>query len=570
MSDYSLPPNVTKNHQAILGTNGSGKTSVAKRMIVEPSLAAGERNCIIDPTGVWHGLRLGANGKPKGGFLIYIVGGAHADFPLNSRDGKLWAEIVGTSADSFIFDVSQMTVADRTRWFTDFAEALIIKNRGPLRLIIDEAHLFAPQGGARSGGLAPDMLHATNNLLALGRSKGLRVTMISQRAAKLHKDSLSQAHTLIALKLVSPQDRNAIKEWVADQTDPATGKDLLASLPALKPGEGWIWAPGDGILERVKFPRPTTYDSSRAPEEGEGDGPVLPKIDPYAISGRLAQVAAEAKANDPKAMAAEIARLKAEVAKAPKPASPEVAASILMEAREAGRIEGFDSGVASMQRGALAATDNARERLTKAVGEILGELGAAVAARKAPYSAPEAPRPRTAVKAPQPRPAAPPPPHTGDLERPLQTITDAVRWWNVMGIKAPSHPQVAFIAGYSHKSGTWSTYLSKLRSAGILEGRGDLTLTDLGESLAREPDAPPSGERLREIVLSKIDTPLAKILRPILAAYPDSLDHATVADEAGYSSKSGTWSTYLSKLRSLALIEGRGALAAQDWLFPHD
>src|SRR6185312_8281880 len=132
----------------------------------------------------------------------------------------------------------------------------------------------------KSGGLAPEMLHAANNLLALGRSKGLRITMISQRPAKLHKDSLSQAHTLIAMKLIAPQDRKAISEWVSDQTDPESGKELIASLPSLGPGEGWVWAPAENILERVRFPRPTTYDSSRAPDENEGDAPALAKIDP--------------------------------------------------------------------------------------------------------------------------------------------------------------------------------------------------------------------------------------------------------------------------------------------------
>jgi hypothetical protein len=68
--------------------------------------------------------------------------------------------------------------------------------------------------------------------------------------------------------------------------------------------------------------------------------------------------------------------------------------------------------------------------------------------------------------------------------------------------------------------------------------------------------------------MSKIDGPLAKILDPIIKNYPDALTHQDAADAAGYSSASGTWSTYLSRLRSLDLIEGRGDLKAQGWLFP--
>jgi hypothetical protein len=102
----------------------------------------------------------------------------------------------------------------------------------------------------------------------------------------------------------------------------------------------------------------------------------------------------------------------------------------------------------------------------------------------------------------------------------------------------------------------------------LIEGRGDLALTEAGLNEASEPDAVPSREALWSAVLGKIDAPLQKILKPIIAAYPDGLTHAGAAEEAGYSPSSGTWATYLSRLRSLDLIEGRGELKAQEWLFP--
>ena len=137
-----------------------------------------------------------------------------------------------------------------------------------------------------------------------------------------------------------------------------------------------------------------------------------------------------------------------------------------------------------------------------------------------------------------------------------------------MGIAAPSHPQVAFVAAYSHKSGTWATYLSRLRSMGLIEGRGDLVLTSEGGSVANDPGEVPSGDQLREKVVDKLDAPLVRIMSPIMEAYPDGLSHQQASESAGYSSASGTWATYLSRLRSLDLIEGRGELKAQEWLFP--
>lgn len=582
MTNLYIPEAARKKHIAILGMNGSGKTSVAKAELIEPVLAAGGRVCNIDPTGVGWGLRLARDGKKKG-FDIYIVGGEHADFPLDRRKGETWGEIVGTSGDSFIFDTSLMTVAARSEWFTDFAEALIRKNKGPLTFVLDEAHLFAPQSGTTGGGIAPRMLHATNNLLALGRSKGLRITMLSQRPAKLHKDSLTQAHTLIAMMLMAPHDRRAVEDWIADQADAATGKDIIKSLPTLAPGEGWLWAPREHMLDRVKFSRPTTFDSSSAPDDDTGTAIVLPSLDPETIKGKLADVAKEKAANDPAALRAEVTRLTRALSLSS--ASNEGAKSVVPPAALAEAEErGFKSGVASVAAEADKRIRDARCDLVGSLGERIGpildflkaelrtakgekpEISKSVAFVPAKPAAVQAQR-LTGAAIPKPAVSARPKVE-GTLSGPEQRIVDAIRWWNVIGVEAPSHAQVGFVAGYSHKSGTWSTYLSKLRSADMIDGRGDLMLTALGGSLANEPEVPPTGEQLRATVLAKLDGPQQRILGPILAAYPGALSHAEAGEAAGYSPTSGTWSTYLSKLRSLELIEGRGELRAQAWLFP--
>src|SRR5262245_10165683 len=140
MTKALIPAAALERHIAILGGTGSGKTSAAKVAIVEPALSAGERVCIIDPTSAWWGLRLNADGKRKA-YPIYIFGGEHADYPLRARDAELLAEAFGTSSDSAVLDVSLMRVSERTEFFTEFAEAIRRKNKGPLKLIIDEAHL---------------------------------------------------------------------------------------------------------------------------------------------------------------------------------------------------------------------------------------------------------------------------------------------------------------------------------------------------------------------------------------------------------------------------------------------
>ncbi len=307
-----IPAGAIDKHIAFLGATGSGKTSAAKRGLVEPALAEKKRVVILDPTGAWWGLRLKADGTGKG-YQIYIFGGDHGDYPLRARDAALLAETFATSSDSAIFDMSLMTVSERTAFFTEFAETIRRKNKGPLHLVIDEAHLFMPQAGAASGGAVPAMLHAGNNLVSLGRSRGLRIAMISQRPAKLHKDSLTQVQSLVAMRLLAPQDRKAIADWIADQADPVKGREIIASLPSLKPGEAWVWSPQDDILRHTKFPLPRTFDSSRAPSAADGSGPELAPVNMDALKTRLTVLEDEKKANDPRALRAEIVKLRQEL-----------------------------------------------------------------------------------------------------------------------------------------------------------------------------------------------------------------------------------------------------------------
>jgi hypothetical protein len=143
---------ILEKHLGILGINGSGKTYTAKGY-VETLLNKKQRVCIIDPTGVWWGLKSSATGK-SGGFPVVVFGGEHADLPISGLHGETIAEAIGTSNTPAIIDTSLMRGSERTRFFTDFAETLRIKNSGPLHLFIDEAHLFCPQGRVSDPGPA--------------------------------------------------------------------------------------------------------------------------------------------------------------------------------------------------------------------------------------------------------------------------------------------------------------------------------------------------------------------------------------------------------------------------------
>ncbi|MHB8272026.1 ATP-binding protein [Bradyrhizobium sp.] len=568
-----IPDAALDDRLGFVGTAGSGKSYNAMGRI-ERLLQKHARICCVDPLGVFWGLRLMPDGKTPSGFNIPIFGGPHGDLPLTEHSGALIGETVAGMAESCIIDLSEIgTKAGERRFMLHFLTALYRKSKDePLHLVIDEADMFAPQKLTDKDGEAAKLLGMMETVVRRGRIKGFIPWLITQRPAVIAKDVLSQVDGLVAFKLTSSQDRDALSAWVEGSAEKEDWKTMRAALPAMERGQGVVWIPGRGIMETVSFPEKMTFDSSRTPKRGEKKSTAsLKPLDLGSLKDRLAKIDADRKADDPKTLRSEIAALrkeltsKSQITQNPAP-DPKAIESARTEGYDRGLAEGLNRGENRAKAALASVTDRIKDALAiaEAATEALDSPAPPPAprARPAPVAVPARPVPR-----PAPRPQANGRAPTG-IGRSEQKIVDAIRWWNVLGIPAPSHAQAAFIAGYSHKSGTWATYLSRLRSAGMIEGRGDLALTESGLNEANEPDALPTREALWNAVLGKIDAPLQRILKPIIAEYPDALSHAAAADEAGYSPSSGTWATYLSRLRSLDLIEGRGELKAQGWLFP--
>ena len=134
---------------------------------------------------------------------------------------------------------------------TAFAEAVYEANGEPLHLVFDEADLWAPQRPIKGW---EGLLGHIEEIVRRGRVRGFIPWLITHRPAVIHKDVLSQADILITMKLTSSQDREAIGAWIEGQADRQEGRRILAELPRLRQGEGYLWAPSNGLLERVQFP----------------------------------------------------------------------------------------------------------------------------------------------------------------------------------------------------------------------------------------------------------------------------------------------------------------------------
>ncbi len=278
-----LPPSTLDERLAIVGTSGSGKTYAAKGLI-ERVLTSGGRVCVVDPLGVWWGLGKGADGAAPP-FPVAVFGGTHADVPLDPGMGAALGRLVGTQPMACVVDVSDFgSGAARRIFMTAFTGALYAANTEPLHLVLDEADLWAPQRTQPDG---LELLGRVEEIVRRGRVRGFVPWLITQRPAVLHKDVLSQADVLVSMKLTSSQDRAAVGRWIEGQADRAEGRRILGALPRLMRGEGWIWAPSDGVLARVAFPRIRTLDSSQTPRRHEQPGTLVP-VDLLVIGRALA------------------------------------------------------------------------------------------------------------------------------------------------------------------------------------------------------------------------------------------------------------------------------------------
>jgi len=106
----------------------------------------------------------------------------------------------------------------------------------------------------------------------------------------------NQADILVSMKLTARQGRDAVGRWIEGQADRAERRRILGALPRLARGEGWMWAPGDGVLARVAFPRIRTLDTSQTPrrEEQASTPRALAVVDLFAVRAALSGMARDA------------------------------------------------------------------------------------------------------------------------------------------------------------------------------------------------------------------------------------------------------------------------------------
>lgn len=561
----ALPLDVATQSIGIYGVKGSGK-SYAASVLAEEMIEAGVQVAVIDPTDAWWGLRSSADGKGDG-YPVYVFGGAHADVPLEGSAGELIADVLVDHGINAILSLRHLRKAEQHRFVTAFCERLYHRKgepdkRTPLHLFIDEAHAFAPQQVA---GDAARMVGAVEDIVRMGRGSGLGGSLISQRPASVNNNVRTQCETLLCLRLLSPHDRRALKDWTDAHDSENRTPEFMASLAALKAGEAWVWSPPLDLFQRVTIRRRRTFDSSATPKPGETrvEPRRLTPVDVEALGARISETVEQAKANDPKALKAEIARLRREAESRPvTEANPEQEERIerLTQERDAMREEANRRGVM------LKRAEDTIARIMQAV-ETHEAINAADLDATAPLARPEPP-----VRAPVRTAVAPA--RTTVTQRAPTTgvLTDYQR--DILTAVAQRHPapstraQVATLSRKSIRSSMFAPALRALAEAGFTTGTDRIEMTEAGFDVLGGYEAPPTGPALVDWWLARVSPAEATFLRALVDAYPAPLSREEIAARTGRSLTSSQFNPTLRDLvdRELAMEIERGMFRAVDEL----
>jgi uncharacterized protein len=550
--DVQLPLDAVTQTFAVLGKRGSGKTNTAS-VLAEQLVGRGLPIVYVDPIGVTYGLRHSRDGNGPG-LPIIILGGEHADVPLEETGGAVVADFIVEHRPSAVLDLGLFSKSAQRRFMVDFTERLYHKNRAALHVMLDECDTFVPQridhGGER-------LVGAVNDLVRKGRARGLGVTLISQRPALVSKDVLTQVETLIAHRMTGPQDRDAVERWIEHNADQGAD-DVLASLQTLADGEAWVWSPSWlKTLVRTRIALRATFDSSATPKPGEKVGPLTrgAAVDLGALRERLAATIERAKADDPRELKRRITELEKQTKSVPSKDQEKHLTAVRDE------VIGLRHSVIELDKklevvGALYMDH--RQNVVKTWVRIEAMIDQITTAGIfLPSQTTQPPPERFSFTAH---------PHDKVAPGPAATIPNGQRriLLALARYGTCSKGKLAILARYASNGGGFNNNLGALRTAGRIEGTDPLEVTHDGRRVLGSfdplPEDPESlfNDWAQHPMLGRAHREIMRVLKHRGRAM--TKENIAAACQPPYEEAGGGFNNALSRLRTLGIIEGRGEI----------
>lgn len=566
-SELKLPLDAATQTFAFIARKRAGKSYAAGKLI-EGFAKHEVQFVILDPVGRHYGLRLAADGKLPG-IDVPVLGGLRGDIPLDSTSGKIVANAVVDTGKSFVLDVSQFSLAERKRFSADFGEQLwqrqkALKDPRPIHVVLEEAQLILPQmiykGDERMVGIWTEIVR-------LGGNCGIGVSLITQRPQSVSKEALTQVECLVVLQVNGVPEKKALKEWIVEK---GLDTDLLNELPFLKRGVAYIWSPQwlEHFGKHEILPK-WTFDASATPKVGvKRVQAELKPIDLQALQAQMAEVVQKGEANDPRALHRKIASLEAELKK--KPTEKTEVKNVPISIKE--ELVLLEKCIKSIR--------DIGDQLAQKQQVVVGALGNALTKLRPPNNG-------TVNHAPF-KTYAEVLKGTSDM-RPVQVHREDVLEGTLVHTKGLpkgarsillalaqtrldrlTPKQIGTLSGLKSTTGTFSTYMSLLRSQGYIEGNGAVSITEAGLKFTDgRPERPTTHEEIANLWRERLPGGARRMFEALIEVYPSTLSNEEIAERADISHTTGTFSTYMSLLRSNGLIDGeRNSVGASQTLFP--
>jgi hypothetical protein len=509
-------------HVAVLGMTGSGKTNTAY-VWAEEELRAGGTLTILDPEGDFHHLRNGAE--------ILIIGNARRGNPLDveisiERAGQA-AELLTRRSERVILDLSGWPLGSKNSFVLAYVGCLWAmyqyEDLPPMRLIIDEVQLFAPQGPQT------DAKELIQDIAARGRKRGLALLVASQRPQNVDKAVLDATDIRFLHRV--PRGRTL---KVYDDLLPGSLANAKDIVPGLDRGEAIFMIQDDAQVIQVRQSdtfRPEDKTLFVPPPLMPGDSALIDELKalltvPLAAADQP-ELIQHLREENARLRSREVERVEVPVIS---DAQVDQLTALAEEMREQAQllIDSANEIMACLKRGVVFPAEIV---VTEDTNEVTAD---------------------------------------GDLH-----LRAGER--RILEVLARRHPtkltraQLGTLSGFTPSGGTFGTYFGTLkRNALLVEQDGEVSITQDGfDYLGMDrPRKPQTTNEVLTMWRNALRSGEWRMLDVLVGVYPRSLSRKALGDTAGYEVSGGTFGTYLGTLRRNGLVDVRGdQVAASRTLF---
>lgn len=514
--------------------SGAGKSWALRRLLEQ---TAGKiQHIVLDVEDEFHTLR------EKHDYIL--AGRDGGDCPADRRSAELLGRRLLELGMSAVISIYEMKPDEREEFVRLFLESLISAPRSlwhPALIIIDEAHMFCPEGGKS------ETTGAVVDLMARGRKRGYAGVLATQRISKINKDAIAEVNN----KLIGRAALDIDMKRAADELG-FSAKEKQLYLRTLPAGRFFAFGPAlsGTVLEMTVGEVFTTH-----PKAGQRSAPATPPPDKVrAVLEQLANLPheAEEEAKTADELRAKVKQLEGELRKAQRPGiDPEE----LKKHVHSAEIRGRELASKEYSRRLHEIVDEKLEierelvHVNARVNKI-GELAKAMAEVAFPPPPPSLASDRTPVNKSVPivhknvAQASGPGEKLPPGEKAI--LTAVAQFGEVR------RQQLTTLTGYTRSSR--NTYLQRLSQRDFIEIDGErITITQAGVNALGSGFEPlPTGPDLQDYWLQRLPPGEAAILKVLIQAYPRPVGSERLSEATAYTRSSRN--TYLQRLTAKELV----------------